>query len=40
MLGSDGDSRSNQLQKHIISRSLLPLEREVNGLVGLEVEIE
>ncbi|MBP1626333.1 MAG: hypothetical protein H6Q00_808 [Holophagaceae bacterium] len=40
MLGSDGDSRTNQLQKHIIGRALLPLEREVNGLVSLEVEIE
>nr|WP_320131121.1 SpoIVB peptidase S55 domain-containing protein [uncultured Holophaga sp.] len=40
MLGSDGDSRTNQLQKRIVSRALLPLEREVNGLVSLDVEIE
>jgi len=40
MLGSDGDSRTNQLQKRIIGRALLPLEREVNGLVSLDVEIE
>lgn len=40
MLGSDGDSRSNQLQKHIIGRALLPLEREVSGIMSLDVEIE
>jgi len=40
LLGSDGDSQSNQLQKTIIGRALLPLEREVTGLVSLEVEIE
>jgi len=40
MLGSDGDAKANQLQRHIIGRALLPLEREVSGLVSLDVEIE
>ncbi|MDR3671136.1 MAG: SpoIVB peptidase S55 domain-containing protein [Holophaga sp.] len=40
LLGSDGDSNSNTLQRQIISRGVLPLEREVRGLVGLELEIE
>jgi hypothetical protein len=40
LLGSDGDSTSNRLQRRIIGRAVLPLEREVVGLVSLEVEIE
>jgi hypothetical protein len=40
LLGSDGDATSNTLQRQIISRGVLPLEREVRGLVGLELEIE
>jgi len=39
LLGSDGDG-SNRLQRQIIGRSVLPLEREVQGLVSLELEIE
>ena len=40
LLGSDGDATGNRLQRQIISRGVLPLEREVRGLVSLEVEIE
>jgi hypothetical protein len=40
LLGSDGDSTTNRLQRRIIGRALLPLEREVHGLVSLELEIE
>ncbi len=40
LLGSDGDSTTNRLQRRIIGRALLPLEREVRGLVSLELEIE
>lgn len=40
LLGSDGDSSQNRLQRRIIGRALLPLEREVQGLVSLDVEIE
>jgi len=40
LLGSDGDSTSNRLQRRIVGRALLPLEREVRGLVSLELEIE
>jgi len=40
LLGSDGDATSNTLQRQIISRGVLPLEREVRGLVSLELEIE
>ena len=40
LLGSDGATSDNKLQRRIISRAWLPLEREVKGLVQLEVEIE
>lgn len=40
LLGSDGDSSGNRLQRQIVGRTVLPLEREVNGLVGLDLEIE
>jgi hypothetical protein len=40
LLGSDGDSTTNRLQRRIIGRAILPLEREVMGLVSLELEIE
>ena len=40
LLGSDGDSTGNRLQRRIISRGVLPLEREVRGLVSLDLEIE
>jgi hypothetical protein len=40
LLGSDGDGGSNRLQRKIISRGVLPLEREVHGLVNLELEVE
>ena len=40
LLGGDGDSTSNRLQRRIIGRAVLPLEREVVGLVSLELEIE
>jgi hypothetical protein len=40
LLGSDGDATENRLQRQIISRGVLPLEREVRGLVSLELEIE
>lgn len=40
LLGSDGDGADNRLQRRIIGRALLPLEREVRGLVNLDVEIE
>ncbi len=40
LLGSDGDATGNRLQHQVISRGVLPLEREVRGLVSLDVEIE
>jgi hypothetical protein len=40
LLGSDGDGSSNRLQRQIIGRAILPLEREVQGLVTLDLEIE
>jgi len=40
LLGGDGDSNANRLQRRIIGRAILPLEREVRGLVSLELEIE
>jgi hypothetical protein len=40
LLGSDGGSGESLLQRQIISRGVLPLEREVRGLVSLELEIE
>jgi hypothetical protein len=40
LLAADGDTTSNRIQRRIIGRSVLPLEREVKGLVQLELEIE
>jgi hypothetical protein len=40
LLGRDGDNTSNRLQRRIVGRTVLPLEREVAGLVSLELEIE
>jgi hypothetical protein len=40
LLGGDGDSTANRLQRRIVGRAVLPLEREVTGLVSLELEIE
>lgn len=40
LLLHDGDSRGNRLARRIIGRAILPLEREVRGLVNLDVEIE
>ena len=40
LLGSDGDATANRLQHQVISRGVLPLEREVRGLVSLDVDIE
>jgi len=40
LLESDGDAAGNRLQRQIISRAVLPLEREVRGLVSLDLEIE
>jgi hypothetical protein len=40
LLGTDGATSDNRLQRRIIGRAWLPLEREVKGLVQLEVEIE
>ena len=40
LVGGDGASSDNRLQRRIIGRAVLPLEREVRGLSQLEVEIE
>jgi len=40
LVGGDGASSDNRLQRRVIGRALLPLEREVRGLSQLEVEIE
>jgi hypothetical protein len=40
LVGGDGASNDNRLQRRILGRALLPLEREVRGLSQLEVEIE
>lgn len=40
LVGADGASSDNKLQRHIIGRAVLPLEREVKGLITLEVEID
>jgi hypothetical protein len=40
LLGSDGDATGNRLQRQIISRGVLPLEREARGMVALDLEIE
>lgn len=40
LLMADGDTTSNRLFRRIVGRSVLPLEREVKGLVQLDIEIE
>jgi hypothetical protein len=40
LVGGDGASSDNRLQRRIIGRALLPLDREVRGISQLEVEIE
>ncbi|MDR2562300.1 MAG: hypothetical protein LBC63_11110 [Holophagales bacterium] len=40
LLMSDGDTSDNRLQRRVIGRAVLPLEREVSGLFTLELEIE
>ena len=40
LLMADGDTSNNRLQRIVIGRAALPLEREVSGLITLEVEIE
>ncbi len=40
LIGADGGSSDNKLVRHIIGRAVLPLEREVKGLITLEVEID
>lgn len=40
LLAADGDTIANRLFRRIVGRSVLPLEREVRGLVQLEIEIE
>ncbi|MBI4911703.1 MAG: hypothetical protein HY823_03100 [Acidobacteria bacterium] len=40
LLLGDGDTSANRIQRRIVGRSVLPLEREVRGLVQLELEIE
>ena len=40
LVGGDGASSDNKLQRRIVGRAVLPLEREVRGLSQLDVEIE
>jgi hypothetical protein len=40
LLMADGDTYSNRLRRTIIGRAMLPLEREVQGMLSIEVEIE
>jgi hypothetical protein len=40
LVGGDGASSDNRLQRRIVGRALLPLEREVRGISQMEVEIE
>ena len=40
LLQGDGDGTANVLQRRIVGRAILPLERELAGLVSLELEIE
>jgi hypothetical protein len=40
LLLADGDVSGNRLQRRILGRAALPLEREVQGLMTLEIEIE
>jgi hypothetical protein len=40
LVSGDGASSDNRLQRRIIGRAVLPLDREVRGLSQMEVEIE
>ena len=40
LVGGDGASSDNKLQRRIVGRAVLPLDREVRGLSQLDVEIE
>jgi hypothetical protein len=40
LVSGDGATSDNRLQRRIVGRAVLPLEREVRGLSQLEVEIE
>jgi len=40
LVSGDGASSDNKLQRRIVGRAVLPLEREVRGISQLEVEIE
>lgn len=40
LVSGDGASSDNRLQRRIVGRAVLPLDREVRGLSQLEVEIE
>lgn len=40
LVGADGNSADNRLQRRIIGRAVLPLEREVKGLTQMDIEIE
>lgn len=40
LVGGDGASSDNRLQRRIVGRAVLPLDREVRGISQLEVEIE
>jgi len=40
LLLADGDASGNRLQRRVLGRAALPLEREVAGLMTLEIEIE
>jgi hypothetical protein len=40
LLQSDGDASDNILQREIVSRAVLPMEREVRGMASLDLVIE
>jgi hypothetical protein len=40
LVGGDGSSSGNQLQRHIIGRAVLPLDREVRGFSQMAIDIE
>jgi len=40
LVSGDGNSSDNRLQRRIIGRAVLPLDREVRGLGQMEIEIE
>ncbi|HJW09436.1 MAG TPA: SpoIVB peptidase S55 domain-containing protein, partial [Holophagaceae bacterium] len=40
LVGNDGAAGDNKLQRRIVGRAVLPLEREIHGLASLELEIE